>query len=69
MVQVELSESTLKKLFKEALTETFQEQRELWHKELAEVLEEMALAEAIREGQQSENVSREVIFEALEGQG
>ncbi len=45
MIQPELSESTLKRLFKEALTETFQEQRELLHTVLAEVLEDVAHAE------------------------
>lgn len=33
----------------------------------AEVLEDVALAEAIREGQQTETVPKEAIFETLEG--
>ena len=49
MAQTELNESTLKKLFKEALTETFQEQRELLHQLFAEAMEDVALEEAIRE--------------------
>jgi hypothetical protein len=69
MAQTGLSEGTLKKLFKEALTETLQEQRELLHDVFAEVLEDIALVEAIREGQQTEKVPREEIFRALEGQG
>jgi hypothetical protein len=69
MTQVGLSEGALKKLFKEALTETLQEQRELLHDVFTEVLEDIALAEAIREGQQTEQVAREVIFRALEGNG
>jgi hypothetical protein len=72
MAQTELSEdslSLLKKLFKEALTETLQEQRELLYDVFAEVLEDMALAEAIREGQQTGKVTRETIFKILEGQG
>jgi len=68
MAQAELSEAALKKLLKEALTETLQEQRELLHKVFAEVLEDIALAEAIREGQQTEKVAREDIFRVLEGQ-
>ena len=67
MVQAGLSEDTLKKLFKEALTETLQEQRELLHDVFAEVLEDIALAEAIREGQRTEKVAREEIFKTLEG--
>ncbi len=69
MAQTELNESTLKKLFKEALTETFQEQRELLHQLFAEAMEDVALEEAIREGQQTETVPRETIFRTLEGQG
>lgn len=69
MAQTELNESTLKKLFKEALTETFQEQRELLHQLFAEAMEDVALEEAIREGQQTETVPREAIFRTLEGQG
>ena len=67
--QAGLSESALKKLFKEALTETLQEQRELLHDVFAEVLEDIALAEAIRKGQQTEPVAREDIFRSLEGNG
>lgn len=69
MVQTELSEDTLKKLFKEALTETLQEQRELLHEVFAEVLEDRALAEAIREGQQTRKIARQAIFKVLEDQG
>ncbi|MGH8478854.1 MAG: hypothetical protein ACREXK_04560 [Gammaproteobacteria bacterium] len=64
-----LSESAFKKLFKEALTETLQEQRELLHDVFAEVLEDIALAEAIREGQRTEQVAREEIFKSLERNG
>ena len=69
MVQTELSEDTLKKLFKEALTETLREQRELLHEVFAEVLEDRALAEAIQEGQQTKKIAREAIFKVLEDQG
>ncbi len=66
MSQIELSETTLKRLFKEALTEAFREQRALLHEALAEVLEDLAFAEAVRAGQQTEIVSRETVFESLE---
>ncbi len=69
MARANLTEEGLKKLFKEALVETLQEQRELLHEVFAEVLEDIALAEAIREGRQTEAVSREEIFRILEGKG
>jgi hypothetical protein len=69
MAQAGLSESALKKLFKEAITETLQEQRELLRDVFAEVLEDIAFAEAIRQGQQTEQVAREEIVRSLEGNG
>lgn len=69
MAETELNEEALKKLFKEALTEVLQEERELLHEVFAEVLEDMALADAIREGKHTEKVTKEAIFKVLEGQG
>ncbi len=59
----------MKQLFKEALTETLEERRDLLHEVLAEVLEDFALAEAIREGQRSELTTRDEVFAILEGKG
>ncbi len=53
---------------KEALTETLHEQRGLLREVFAEVLEDFAFAEAIREGQQTERVERDEIFRLLEDQ-
>lgn len=68
MEQSQMSEATLKQLFKDALAETLHEQRSLLHEVFTEVMEEFALAEAIREGEQSVKVSREEIFRIIEGQ-
>jgi hypothetical protein len=51
----------LKQAIKEALAETLQEQRDLFHDIFAEVLENVALGDAIREGQQTDIVNREEI--------
>lgn len=56
----------LKQALKEALAETLHEQRGLLHEVFAEVLEDFALAEAIREGQQTEKVDRSEVFDVLE---
>lgn len=61
MTQLPLSEETLKQAVKDALAETLQEQRELLHDIFSEVLEDVAFAEAIREGKQTESVSRKDI--------
>lgn len=53
---------------KEALTETLHEQRGLLREVFAEVFEDFAFAEAIREGQQTERTERDEIFRLLEDQ-
>ncbi|MDQ3237119.1 MAG: hypothetical protein M3Q54_06235 [Actinomycetota bacterium] len=56
----------LKRALKEALAETLREQRGLLREVFAEVLEDFALAEAIRDGQQTEKVNRSEVFDVLE---
>jgi DNA gyrase/topoisomerase IV subunit B len=65
MARTALTENALK----EALTETLQEQRDLLHEVFAEVLEDFALAEAIREGQKTKRATREEVFRVLRGKG
>ena len=57
----------MKQALKEALAETLHEQRGLLHEVFAEVLEDFALTEAIREGRQTERVDRAEVFDTLEG--
>lgn len=58
----------LKQTLKEALAETLQEQRGLFHELFVEVLEDFALAEGIREGSGSELVDRDEVMSLLEGE-
>ena len=67
MAQASIPQDTLKQAMKEALVETFAEQRDLFREVVAEALEDFALAEAIEEGQQTGKVSRERIFDTLGG--
>lgn len=67
MAQASIPEDTLKQAMKEALTETFAEERDLFREVVVEALEDFALAEAIEEGQQTEKVSRERILDTLKG--
>jgi hypothetical protein len=57
----------LKQAVKEALIETLNEKRDLLRGIMAEALEDFALVEAIKEGEQTELVSRESVFNLLEG--
>ena len=67
MTLARFSESKFKRALKEALVETLQEQREFLHEVFADVLEDFALAEAIREGRKTKPVSREEVFGILQG--
>lgn len=67
MTQIDPNNEAMKQALKEALTETLHEQRELLHEVFAEVLEDFAFTEAIREGRQTERVERDEVFDVLEG--
>jgi hypothetical protein len=68
MATSDLDRAAFKQAMKEALVETLQEQRGLFHEVFAEVLEDFALTEAIREGRQTDIVSREKVFRTLRGE-
>jgi hypothetical protein len=66
MAQISIPQDTLKQVMKEALAETLSEQHDLFREVIVEALEDFALIEAIEEGEQTEEVSRERIFNLLE---
>jgi hypothetical protein len=67
MAQTSLMEEGWKQALKEALAETLHEQRDFLHEIFAEVLEDFAMTEAIREGQQTKMATREEVFRVLQG--
>ena len=56
----------LKEVFKQAFAELLQERRDLLYDVFTEVLEDIALANAIKEGEATEIVSREQVFKILD---
>jgi hypothetical protein len=68
MATANLDKQTLKQALKEALVEILQEQRELFHDVLLEALEDFALSEAVREGLETKEVSREEVVRLLRGE-
>ena len=66
MADINLDESKLKELLKVAIVELMQEQKEALSALLTEVIKEIALEKAIREGENTELVRREAIFEILD---
>lgn len=67
MAQLTANERQFKQAVKEALAEVLLEQRELLHSVVAEVLEDFAVAEAIREGRKTGTVSRTAVMRTLRG--
>ncbi len=62
-----MDDRKIKQLFKQAIIETMEERRDLVHDLLLEVMEDIALVRAIQEGENSEIVEREEIFQILGG--
>lgn len=66
-MQETITQENLKLALKDAIVEALTEQRELVYSLMVEALEDIALAEAIREGLQSGEASREEVFQILQG--
>jgi hypothetical protein len=62
-----MTQATLTKSLKQALAETLRENREEVRDILAEVIEDVALASAIREGEKSKPIKRDAVMKALSG--
>jgi hypothetical protein len=66
MPRADRNGKTLKSEMKEAITEALQEQRELLREVFAEVLEDLGLAAAIREGKRSKPATRKEVIGILQ---
>lgn len=62
MAEATLNTNQLKELLKLAIVEILQEQKEVFTDMLVEAMEDIALVKAIEEGENTEVVSREAIF-------
>ena len=60
------TEAELKKVFKDALIEALEEKKDLFNDLFREISEDIALAKAIEEGENSPEVSRSAVFNVLE---
>lgn len=63
MQQLIDDKNQLKEVFKQAIAELLQERRDLLYDVLVEVLEDIALANAIKEGEETEIVPRKQSFQ------
>lgn len=67
MTEISLDEGRIKELMKQAMLELLKERRDLIYDVFAEVIEDLALGNAIKEGESTESVTREEVFQTLEG--
>lgn len=67
MAEIPIDEKHIKALLKEAVLEVFEERRDLIYDVLAEVIEDFAIWKAIKEGESSEAVTKEEVFQELSG--
>jgi hypothetical protein len=66
-MQTLIDDSKLKQLLKEALLEALEEKKNVFQELIIEAMEDMAMVHAIKEGEDSETVSKKEIFGILEG--
>ena len=57
----------LKEIFKQAIIEAMLEKKDVVHDLLLEAMEDLAMIHAIQEGEDTEPVSRDEVFQILEG--
>jgi len=65
---INLEETRIKNLFKEALVEVIEENQELVSSVLIDALEDIGLSRAIKEGEKSKTISRDEIFKVFSGE-
>ena len=57
----------LKELFKQAIIEAMEEKKDVVHDLLVEAMEDVAMIHAIQNGEETDPISRDEIFNILEG--
>ena len=62
-----IKDAKLKKAIKEALSESLQENRDLFQEMITEALEDVGLLRAMEKGRKTKFVPREKVLEALRG--
>ena len=67
-MQTLIDDSKLKQLLKEALIETIEEKRNIFHDLIVDAVEDIGILRAIQEGEYTETVSKQEVFNILEGQ-
>ena len=67
-MQTLIDDGKLKQLLKEALIEAIEEKRNLFYDLIVDAVEDIAIVRAIQEGENTETISKQEIFNILEDQ-
>jgi len=67
MSYISVNEDRIKEIFKQAIIEVLQDRKDLIYDLFAEVFEDFAMVNAIKEGESTKSVNREDVFKILEG--
>ncbi len=67
MAQVSIDEDKLRALLKETLAEVIEQKKDLFHKIIADAIEDIAITNAIKEGESTEFISKTEVFNILNG--
>jgi hypothetical protein len=62
-----MSDVEIKELFKQAFLELLEERQDVFYDLFSEVIEDLGLVNAIREGESTEPVSKAEVMQVLEG--
>ncbi len=65
-MEILTDEARFKALLKEALLEVLEERRDILYELLADVIEDIAMARAIQEGEITETISKQEVINILE---
>ena len=66
-MQIIIDDSRLKQLLKEAFIEALEEKKNIFHDLMIEAMEDVALVQAIKEGEGTESIDKQEVFGILEG--
>lgn len=67
MEKLNTDSAKLKEVFKQAIIEAMEEKKDLVHDLLVEAMEDLGMIRAIQQGEETETVSRDEVFNLLKG--
>ncbi len=67
-MQITLQENQIKSMLEEIIFKLFQERKDIFREIIEEIIEDIGLTEAIKEGRKSNFVTQDKIFEVIDNE-